>query len=103
MNKENKFKIGIALQNIALSLDSENFEKIRDRLETISEIIENEPDTEAWEVSKCKNCEYLDMTAPRTAVGYYCTAPKEWPHDISAWKQPTARACKKYFKGRKKP
>lgn len=103
MNKENKFKIGIALQNIALALDSENFEKIRDRLETISEIIENEPDTEAWEVLKCIDCEYLNIEEPRKSLGYFCRAPKEWPHELSPWKQPHARACKKYFKGRKKP
>lgn len=44
MTKDKKFKIGLALTNIALALDSENYEKIRSFVESISEIVLEEPE-----------------------------------------------------------
>ena len=44
MTKDKKFKIGLALTNIALALDSENYEKIRSFAESIAEIVIAEPE-----------------------------------------------------------
>ena len=46
MTKENKFKIGLALQGIALMLDDATFQKIKDRIEVIEQIVSAEPDDE---------------------------------------------------------
>ena len=43
MTRENKFKIRLALQGIALSLDDVLLERNRDRLQQIEDIIINEP------------------------------------------------------------
>ena len=43
MTKENKFKIGLALQGIALSMDDATLERNRDRLKQIEDIIIAEP------------------------------------------------------------
>lgn len=51
---------------------------------------------------KCKDCQYLDLKR-KCCVGYYCMAPKNWPHQASMWKQPSCKACKTYFKRRGTP
>lgn len=43
MTKENKFKIGLALQEIALSMDDETLERNREKLKLIENIIIAEP------------------------------------------------------------
>lgn len=43
MTKENKFKIGLALQGIALSMDDATLERNRDRLKLIEDVIIAEP------------------------------------------------------------
>ncbi len=43
MTKENKFKIGLCLQGIALSMDDATLERNRDRLKQIEDIIIAEP------------------------------------------------------------
>ena len=43
MTKENKFKIGLCLQGIALSMDDSTLERNRDRLKQIEDIIIAEP------------------------------------------------------------
>ena len=43
MTKENKFKIGLCLQGIALSMDDAALERNRDRLKLIEDIIIAEP------------------------------------------------------------
>lgn len=49
MTNENKFKIGLCLQEIALSMDDATLEKNRERLKLIEDIIagEQEPCTDA--------------------------------------------------------
>ena len=44
MTKENKLKIALALNGIAVSLDNESFNKVKERLETIERIIKEEPE-----------------------------------------------------------
>ena len=46
MTKNDKFRIGIALQNIAMAVDDKTLDRIKDRLETIEDIISKQPDTE---------------------------------------------------------
>ena len=46
MTKENKFKIGLALQGIALSMDDATLKRNRDRLKQIEDIIIAEPTEE---------------------------------------------------------
>jgi hypothetical protein len=46
MTKENKFKIGLALNGIAMLVDDNTLNKIEDRLNIIENIVINEPDTE---------------------------------------------------------
>ncbi len=46
MTKENKFKIGLCLQGIALSMDDATLERNRDRLKQIEDIIIAEPTEE---------------------------------------------------------
>lgn len=46
MTKENKFKIGLCLQGIALSMDDTTLERNRDRLKQIEDIIIAEPTEE---------------------------------------------------------
>ena len=46
MTKENKFKIGLALQGIALMSDEGAYERIKDKLKEIEEIVSAEPDDE---------------------------------------------------------
>lgn len=43
MTKENKFKIGLCLQGIALSMDDVTLERNRDRLKLIEDVIIAEP------------------------------------------------------------
>jgi len=47
MTKDNKFKIGLALQGIALMSDEGTFDRIKDKLKEIEEIVSAEPDEEA--------------------------------------------------------
>ena len=42
MTKENKFKIGLALQGIALMLDDATFNRIKDKLKEIEDIVADE-------------------------------------------------------------
>ena len=65
----------------------------------LTELGKEKPEVEKL---KCKDCVFLDMDK-KCSIGYYCTAPKNWPHSVSAWKAPTAPACKTYFKRREKP
>ena len=44
MTKENKLKIGLALNGIALLVGDATFQKIKDRLDVIEEIVSAEPD-----------------------------------------------------------
>lgn len=44
MTKIQKLKIGLALQAIALLVDSTSYEKIKDKISEIEEIILNVPD-----------------------------------------------------------
>ena len=46
MTKENKFKIGLCLQGIALSMDDATLKRNRDRLKQIEDIIIAEPTEE---------------------------------------------------------
>lgn len=46
MTKANKFKIGLCLQGIALSMDDATLERNRDRLKQIEDIIIAEPTDE---------------------------------------------------------
>ena len=43
MKKDDKIRIAVALQGIALALDSNTFEKIRIMTETIADIVDKEP------------------------------------------------------------
>lgn len=47
MTKINKMRIGLALNAIGLMLDDESYERIKDRLTEIEDIIKDEPDTDA--------------------------------------------------------
>lgn len=49
MTKENKFKIGLALQGIALMSDEGTYERIKDKLKEIEQIVSAEPDDEGEE------------------------------------------------------
>lgn len=49
MTKENKLKIGLALNGIALLVGDATFQKIKDRLEVIEQIVSAEPDDEGEE------------------------------------------------------
>lgn len=49
MTKENKFKIGLALQGIALSMDDATLERNRERLKLIEDVIIAEPTEEEIE------------------------------------------------------
>lgn len=46
MEKDDKLRATIALQSIALALDSQTFEKIRPMTEAIAEILDKEPTDE---------------------------------------------------------
>ena len=46
MTKENKLRIGLALNAIGLMLDDESYERIKGRLTEIEDIIKAEPDTD---------------------------------------------------------
>ena len=46
MTKENKFKIGLALQGIALAMDDKTLDRSRERLKLIEDIIIAEPTDE---------------------------------------------------------
>ena len=46
MEKDDKLRATIALQSIALALDSQTFEKIRPMTEAIAEILDKEPTKE---------------------------------------------------------
>ena len=46
MTKENKLRIGLALNAIGLMLDDESYERIKGRLTEIEDIIKDEPDTD---------------------------------------------------------
>lgn len=46
MTKENKFKIGLALQGIALAMDDKTLDRSKDRLKLIEDIIIAEPTEE---------------------------------------------------------
>lgn len=50
MTKQDKFRIEIALQNIAMAVDDKTLDRIKDRLETIEEIVSKEPDSEGDDV-----------------------------------------------------
>lgn len=49
MTKDNKFKIAMALHGIAMLLNDASFNKVKDRLKTIEEIVDREPDTKEEE------------------------------------------------------
>ena len=53
MTKENKFKIGLALNGIAMLVSDATFQKIKDRLDEIEQIVSAEPDDEE-EGDDCK-------------------------------------------------
>ena len=46
MTKQNKFKIGLALNGIAMMVSDGTFQKIKDRLDEIERIVSAEPDDE---------------------------------------------------------
>ena len=46
MTRMNKFQIGLDLNAIAMMVDDETFKKIKSRLDSIQEIVKNEPDDE---------------------------------------------------------
>lgn len=80
--------------------------KIKNRLGEIDDLLNElekeekaKPEVQV-EKLKCKDCIFLDLEK-KCSIGCYCTAPKNWPHSVSAWKSPTAPACKTYFKRRK--
>ena len=47
MTKENKFKIGLALQGIALAMDDKTLDRSKERLKLIEDIIIAEPTGDA--------------------------------------------------------
>ena len=62
MTKENKFKIGLCLQGIALSMDEITLKANEDRLKMIEEIIIAEPtgDKQESKTEYCKDCKYFE-------------------------------------------
>jgi len=46
MTKQNKFKIGLALNGIAMLVGDGTYQKIKDRLDEIERIVSAEPDDE---------------------------------------------------------
>lgn len=46
MTKENKFKIGMALNGIALMIDDATYKTIKSRIDEITQIVSAEPDDE---------------------------------------------------------
>ena len=82
-------------------MKNETVNQIRKHMEAIEGLLtkletEEEPQPEKL---KCKDCVFLYLEK-KCSIGCYCTAPKNWPHSVSAWKSPTAPACKTYFKRR---
>lgn len=65
MTKDEKFQIGMALNKIALSLNDEDFQKVKEYLKDIEKIVAKQTDTA--EVVRCKDCKhryYADNRVP---------------------------------------
>ena len=56
MTEINKLRIGLALNAIGLMLEDEPYQKIKDRLTEIEQIVKDEPTTEDPEGKPTQNC-----------------------------------------------
>ena len=46
-------------------------------------------------MNKCKDCKHL--SGKTSSIGRLCTVNKHWSTPTAMWKQPSGRACKRYF------
>lgn len=84
MTKENKFKIGLCLQEIALSMDDATLEKNRERLKLIEDIIAGEQEPCSDAVSRqylLDNCVVDKVTMPYVPINRIENAPSVKPQD----------------------
>lgn len=68
MKHENKFKIGLALQGIALSMDDATLERNKERIKLIEEIVAG--DDEGDVISRKEVLDHLAIIAKRQAKSY---------------------------------
>ena len=66
MTQIDKLKIGLALNAIAMLSDEFTYDRIKDRLKEIEQIVADEPDTddpegEPTEIIRCKDCKWFNQ------------------------------------------
>ena len=107
MTKENKFKIGLCLQGIALSMDEITLKANEDRLKMIEEIIIAEPTGDKQE--PCENCDYSeimdweqDAKTGKAKPIYWCERHKELCDDVVS-RQAVINSFKNWLNDNKDP